>query len=273
MSPALFCEGTLGASLFVHDPRCSAEEVASMQGGFGAGLTRGITRACVNRLSEAVKEGRVKVDDGAAVTCLGEHVAASTRHDADPAIEKKSCTDAIDGQVPRGGACRQPWECATGLACVGYSKIAEGKCQDPPSVGQACGEAKENVDLIALDLGDHPACAAGARCSFHRCEARKKAGDDCMQDVECPESLACRAGKCGKPDKLAEGAACAQEKDCGPHLYCADAPHQFPPKKLGKCTPEKKAGEACKDDDECRGTCHAAADGGGGACVSFCGSG
>jgi hypothetical protein len=269
MSAALFCEGTIGADLFVHDAKCTADDIASMHD-FESSLERAYTKACIDVLTDGIANGRVKLDEKKASDCIAEHVAATTRHDATSAVEQKVCDEAIDGTVKDGGACRQPWECVTGLTCVGFSKTADGKCEAPPAAGASCGHAALDVDIFTLDLGDHPACAKGARCWDKKCEAKKKAGDACAEDSECLEGTACRAGKCGKPDKLKAGATCVVERDCGPHLYCgAAAPNatDAAAQKDRTCTAEKKAGEACGSSDECRGRCVNA------ACVSFCGSG
>jgi hypothetical protein len=270
-TPAMYCEASFALGLLDQHPNCSDAEFAKQQARFVSTKAREHAKGCIKRLEASVENGRVHFDSNMASQCIVEHVVALSRHHSESPHAAKACDDTIDGRQKKGDPCREPWECEANLTCVGFTDTKEGTCGDPPALGQACGEGQHDGISINVDIGDHSSCAAGAHCVSGKCEARVKEGAGCATDDACMEGFACIVGKCAKRFRGAAGAACQRDDDCQSGLDCLGAPASAvanpDPKTLGKCTAERAAGEACKDDTECKGTCE------NGKCVSLCGSG
>lgn len=268
----MYCEATFAIGLVDRHPSCSDAENDKMQAKHVTTRAKDRAKTCIHRLGSALEKGRASFDPNQAAQCIVEHIAALSRKDADGFHTTKACDATVEGHQKKGDPCGEPLDCEGHLTCVGYTETKDGKCEDPPPIGQPCGDAEHKEgSTLNIRVGDHPLCAEGAFCNEGKCEARAKEGAGCTRDSGCLEGLACIVGKCAKQFRVAAGGACQRDRDCQPRLDCLGAPEKPvanpDPKTLGKCTAEKPAGEACKDDSECKGACE------GGKCVSLCGSG
>ena len=263
-TPEAFCRGIFGASLFTPDPKCSEAENAVEEGTYGKLLRMQITN-CKTELEASVARSRVKLDSAAGATCISAIRDGEHRHDRVDHWKTKACDGYINGAQASGAACRQTWECAAPLACSGFTREKDGVCKEPPTAKNApCGavvsQGEARYDLV---IGTRKECGAGSYCFVGECTLQAAAGGACTADKQCLDGLACRAGLCAKPDRLAAGASCKTVEDCAPGLTCL---HDRAAK-TAACGPQKAAGTPCEDDDDCKGRCK------NNACVSWCKSG
>lgn len=238
---------------------CHAVMNADCPDGSGEGdkLAQAFATRCGRELDASLARGRIKTTDSEAAACATAHAAHKPKSSKEAHPHHDACNAFVEGLVAKGGACRSPYECQSHLACVGFTNDSDGKCVDPPKVGEACGSAPSKDMIVAIDIGDHPECGKTGFCEFDKCVARKPANAKCSSNTECVHGLACHVGKCGSPKLSAENGPCVNSHDCHAGLACQSS----------KCTAEKPAGAACKADVECKGLCD------NGACKAVCGSG
>lgn len=256
------CDGMFDPMLKRLKEICSAADQQAKEYTWLAGFAASFKTDCVSLLSSGLNDGRITIDGTALAACLNKVTtllsAASTYDEIMALDEPPECDALVTGKQGVGQKCRQPYECLTGLACVGYTSSVEGTCA-APTLGQACGTGQDSALIVTFNFGDHPECASGLYCDAHQCEATVPAGAQCWSDDECATSLECVAGTC-KASKSVAGGACYSDNDCQDGLYCET--------KL--CAPLKKTGQVCTAGD-CEGRCDEAQTPA--VCVAFCGQG
>jgi hypothetical protein len=278
VTPAVFCEGAIAASLFVRNPKCSvAETRADLErnkrkpfAGFGNVMARSKAAHCIARVTASIEKRRVRLDPEAGERCIAAGIDLAFDVVAGP-IDTAECNGYLIGLQNEGQSCTDPWECIDGLACVGFTNTKDGRCKSLPQLGAPCGNGEPDRNM-PFDIGERPACAKGARCYpwGGRCRRAQKKGERCDEDWDCLEELACRAHKCASKDRVAVGGTCLHIADCAPTLYCAGTDYL---EKSGVCTPKKAAGESCNDDSECKGHCEFDARTRKRFCMAWCQSG
>jgi hypothetical protein len=270
VTPEIFCMGTYGYDLVVIDPKCSADErAADRNGSIDAAFAEAEVKACVARLQAGLQQKRVTVDPAGGLKCLTAKLAQPRSARWPEPITSASCNGYITGLQKKGDRCRESWECAPHLSCVGFEALADGTCQDAPTAKAACGTTKE-LATFDLELGERRDCAPGFICKSAVCEPLIAAGEACYHDYDCADGLACRAMKCtADVSQVARGKACGQVGgECAAGLYCDGG---TPGLTLGKCVDRKPAGKPCEYDVECKGRCRASA--GAKRCEAHCQSG
>ena len=139
-------------------------------------------------------EGKCAAAPAAGAQCQNEYTCA-TGFVCSPA--KGTCV----AQGNAGTTCEVTEECAPPLACIG------GACKALGAVGAMCTNADE--------------CATGLVCNGGSCAA---APATCAQASECGQGQICGGARtCAA--RAGAGAACLEDRDCGPSLYCDDAGH------------------------------------------------
>jgi len=164
----------------------------------------------------SAERGRIAMDADKVNGCLATRQAAIDDCDLEALNEdEEDCANQIEGLVEDGDACVANFECAEGGTCVidydedGAPKdvdeelgIAEGECEEPPGLGDACPAFR---------------CRAGLYCDGDVCKAYPGAGEPCP-DFVCSAGYACR-----DPDSdfdytceplLANGQACTNNSEC-----------------------------------------------------------
>jgi hypothetical protein len=282
-SASEFCDSTLGVVGRALEGCCTVSDQAARDYTIAHGLVAAFQPQCTSTLGASIAKGRVAFHADQATACYGAYAttyapgkcANITQTYTSPA--GAACRLVFSGMGADGAACAGSHECKDGLACVGYTKDADGTCHAPGAIGDACGAMRVDggSDItfsLDLDLGEHPACVAGARCesAVAKCVAAAPAGNSCVRDEDCASPLLCHLYVCGATGPAAEGGACKTEDDCVKGLYC-----DRPTNDDGVCATKKPAGGSCTGSDfgtpECIGRCDADA-GAAGSCVSFCGS-
>jgi hypothetical protein len=280
-SGGAFCDKTIGAVSRALEGCCTAEDKATDDYGFIHGIVVALTPVCTGALDRSIDAGRVAYHPDRAEACFAAYEATYaagacaniTETFADPS--GTACGEAFSGLGGPAAPCAGDHECEDGLTCVGYTRNDDGACTAPPAIGEPCGPGRAadgSREATTLEFGDHPPCAAGARCdgSDGTCVAAGAAGASCFEDDACAAPLGCKMGECSAEGPSAAGGACLSHDDCEVGLYC-DAPAGGGP---GACAVKRTAGAACTVtpfDSECAGRC-AGESGEPGTCASFCGS-
>lgn len=284
-----FCKNTLG----LYAPRyeeCCDPTVAPKQNTFDRGLLAALLPFCTTSLGKSVESGRVTFVPAAAATCEA-NVRAEIDARTCPEVlhtpsnqEPKSifkdaagCSEMLVGRQPADAPCANDYECLDGLTCIGWTSTTDGTCKAPPGEGALCGYALPDgggfIELVRWGFGTHPRCAAGFYCQSTAlqqgtCQPSKIAGETCGSDDECADGLRCHVGQCGTGQPVPAGAPCERKSDCQDRLYCKSVDG-------GRvCAPRGVAGTPCTSalGSECEGACVIPDGGGGGSCVSYCGS-
>ncbi|TXD34819.1 hypothetical protein FRC96_12225 [Lujinxingia vulgaris] len=189
-----------------------------------------------------------------------------------------SCTDNADcrddqycngwfnacfADLPGGGLCTEPEECASGVCslftCTGCEQDSDcqedqfcafdGTCSPKKAIGEGCINAQECVSNTCYlgyctECDEQSDCGDGTFCSLNplpgesACIPPKPNGETCAQTFEC-ESGNCFAGFC---------VACDAQSDCAdPNQFCSLDP--LPGQSA--CIDRKPNGQACAQDLEC----------------------
>lgn len=182
-----------------------------------ADACRRIAEANCNRLA-ACSPATVQIGFGGPATCV-DMIATScasdvTVVDARPAVasellacanavDRQSCTEAIDIDIPRecigrglrpdGDVCVSGRQCFSGYCPRGPSGC--GRCEPLRAEGESCGT-----------------CAFEYVCGGGTCKRRGLMGATCNADAPCSRTLRCAAGLCAA--KVAENGACGADADC-----------------------------------------------------------
>lgn len=279
------CQGTLGATVAKLKSCCSASDQATQDYQFSEGLLAAVAQACDLYIHQSVSDGRASYDMAGGKRCLDAFSAAlssgcgvangSTMLDL-----MTSCAGALVGKQGDGQPCRHLYECAPGLACVGFAAASDGTCRKL-AAADACGPAptdggvdlgSEIVEGVLAAFGSAALCAPGLRCNTDfsgatpksMCLAYVARGGACTDSTECTPGLACVGGACG--DRVPAGSTCSANGDCQAGLFCLAIGQS------GECMPKQKAGVACNDSASCLGRCAIPAGATQGTCATFCGS-
>jgi len=157
----------------------------------------------------------------------------------------------------------------------------DGFCEKALGVGRPCAGDDELLEGNKVGLCTTTLREAGVALDAAlgaECLAAVEAGKP-LPDVRTLELLVARFEPCRKllapvaslakvearaTGRAAAGQPCTTSADCVHGLFCDGSDNKK------TCTAQKKAGEPCAKNDECRGRCSAQA---GKQCVSYCGSG
>lgn len=231
---------------------------------------------CSISLDDSVNAGYITIDKAALAACeaaFAADIAAikscnGQRRVRDVQALTSPCEAAFVGKQGDGAPCIEDRDCVTGLACHGNvaAPVAPGKCGAPKGLGEACGRASSELDVVVptAPVPNHPACVADAYCAG-KCLELLELGADCEFNDACRSGL-CR-DTCSDPTDVGggvEGFQCDHDEDCSPGLFCK-------PSELADedflCAPQMPAGSACTPDDGygCAGGCV------NGACAPLCG--
>ena len=220
-----------------------------------------------------VRAGRTTVDAAAAEACL--KVVESLTCDEWEALAGKDakifaeCAQVFQGHILPGQACHDGAECADGV-CV-LEKTCLGVCRAKKKPGDACANQDcgysdsacgASGTCSAIGHAGDPCfrdgfedCAFGLDCSTKDgivdpssiCVERRPKGASC-EHASCANGFACTANVCS--DKLAEGAACADEYSCSEGLVCARLSITYTSFESGTVTPG-----ICRHPNELGGAC------------------
>ncbi len=281
-TPEGFCAKTFGKIGELFDTACSPADKQTGTYQFVGLLFQAAAYECPGALKTSIDAGRATIDRDAAAECAAAfaEITASFQsvESLDPALVIE-CENAIVGQQPTGAPCAQPYECAAGATCVGYTSTSEGTCQ-APALGETCGlgDTPSGEITITFAFGNHPDCAGEAFCEsrydngsfLDLCVARKGEGGSCFAGSECQTGLGCHVGFCSNAAASDAGGACKTGDDCQDGLYCDFSASP------AVCTHKKPSGSPCGGgtfSNECVGTCDLPDTAIEGTCVSFCGVG
>jgi hypothetical protein len=149
------------------------------------------------------------------------------------------CTQILEGQVPNGGSCVYPFDCAAGLYCqsTGADGSCAGSCAPLVVAGAPCGPLDECVGTLSCNAGFCGGPDAGPVPS-----QGGDVGSTCTVNGDCQPCLYCEPAQgmgfsvCTTFGLL--GATCGADYDCGtPWLYCEPTTHS--------CSPAATLGGAC----------------------------
>src|SRR4051812_3417259 len=177
ITPESLCQSVFGAPLYFHDPKCSDAEIADDETNNGPPLRVQIAN-CKTELEASVSRGRAKLDPAGGASCINAIRAGQIGRDRVEHWKAAVCDGAIKGTQAKGTPCRQTWECAAPLACVGFTKDKDGTCNDPPAEkGAKCGEVQEEGVRNDLIIGTRQECGKGFACVAGTCRAQLALGE------------------------------------------------------------------------------------------------
>lgn len=180
-----------------------------------------LEKECVRAVTDAERGGRLALDGARLAACSEATERALAGCDwvtPGQPLPPAECRELTRGLVAAGGVCRSSLECAAPLHCQGSTPTQAGHCAAALPVGAACRAPADGLGsyLFARDLErTHPVCAGA--CSFvtHRCENAEPSA--CLAGGDCPQGLACRAGRCAAAATSGQkraGEACQTDFDC-----------------------------------------------------------
>ncbi len=221
------------------------------------GLVAGLSPFFRAEIADSLDAGRfvLRADTGSA-SCLRDIEQASCD---DLGGFPLSCSAAIVGNVPIGGACASSLECKDAGYCAGARRCESmGSCHARAGEGESC----------ATDVP----CAKGLVCLASRCQKSHELNEDCSDNGSCKEGFCDTTTKrCRPPHGVGE--RCNSYEPCLQNLHC----------KGGVCAerfPGRNEGEACDEHENhcahqrgfyCRaGACARAGDEGA-ACATLAG--
>lgn len=213
------------------------------------------TTECVRTLSFALHSASVGLDPAALDAC--EAAIRSEAKQCDWGGNMPSvCKGIIRGTLDDGKSCKSTLECKEGTFCKELGVSTPGTCTKPQKEGERCSVAPDSLaSFVAQDAEDkHPVCEGV--CDRRKCIAPLALGAECRSAIPCGPGKRCQDMRCvnDTPPKLGE--ACSQS--CEPGARCV----------AGKCAPEKRIGDGCEADAECRSAfCDK---GSGGKCAMNC---
>lgn len=232
----------------------------------GGNVGSSLASECTRNLTGAVRLKAVTLDPADVDRCIAAVERSLDGCDwvaplAASAPAPSACDGVVKGALGVGATCRSSMECAAGLRCHDVGPTAVGRCGAPRDVGP-CGGSVDALTTYVRDEGVdrvHPECTGV--CNKRRCEAFVKVGGDCTSTLQCGPDGVCARGKCaaGKVAS-APGDACL-DGHCPVGLRCES----------GTCQSPRGEGQACRADDECRGSCVKALGAEAGTCTKSCG--
>ncbi|HTQ48112.1 MAG TPA: hypothetical protein VMI75_35395 [Polyangiaceae bacterium] len=280
------CNGMFDAGSQSFDSCCSAADKTTKGYGYiHSSFAEGLT-FCNTNLTGSLAKGRIAIDAVQSAACIAAIQSALASSplcwpsvwpnrlgSLPPQLTPAACASPVVGLQQVGDPCFQDYECATGLTCVGWAASADGTCQQPPAVGEACGLTCDGGGSGAITyfypFGPHPGCAAGAYCGVCSCEAQGGADASCGGAGSCQGSLVCVDQYCSAGGYGMAGAPCSGDPDCVDGTWCDYRNDGGTP----TCQPRETAGGPCEFTgfpDSCLGSCEPSGDAG--ACVAICGS-
>lgn len=216
------------------------------------------TGECVRTLSYALRSKAVTLETAAVDACEAALLEEAKRCDWGGAIPA-ACEGIVRGHLDENALCRSSLECKDGLFCGGLGATNPGKCKRPEPVGARCGITIDTLGaFIRQDAErEHPQC--DGYCERRRCAATVAPGGECKSSLQCGKDRRCSGGKCTDAALPAAGKPCDQ-KACEKGLVCVK----------GTCVTQRRLGETCGSDEECRSTHCERADGGEAKCAMSC---
>jgi hypothetical protein len=199
-----------------------------------------------------------------------------------------SCAGAFVGVGATGAACAGNFDCASGLACIGYGAGTDGTCQElAPADGTCQAIAATPITAVDYLLAPTDSCASGFYCNAGTCKASVASGGTCSSDAQCGNGSVCIDTLCTTANtdgsRLPTGAYCTATADCNEGDYCKTEPScptgdpncvpkddgGAPAAATGVCTPSiTTTGAPCEPTNahECAGQCKTT----GNVCGSLC---
>ncbi len=216
------------------------------------------TGECVRTLSFALHSKAMVIEKADLDGCETAIAAAAKQCDWGGEMPA-ACKGILRGQIPEKETCRSSLECKDGLYCAGLGVSAVGKCSPPRPDGYRCGGGADSLGaFVQQDVeAKHQQCQGV--CDRRKCASALKTGEKCLSSVQCGETRICKGGKCadGALPKAGEkcfGAICEAGNRC----------------LKGTCVVERRVGEECADDGECRSTFFEKSGGAKGVCKMSC---
>lgn len=212
------------------------------------------TAECVRTLSAALRSGALEIASGSLEAC--EAAATEAAKTCDGGAEMPpACENIFKGTRAATKLCRSALECTAGLQCKNLGVTSPGQCAQPEALGERCGAPADSLASFVRQSAevDHPICVGA--CAQGKCAAVVADGGACSLAAHCGAGLRCRDGKCTAEALPGAGKAC-EAGACARGHRCVG----------GTCSPERRIGESCAKNEECRsGHCE------GGACKLQCG--
>lgn len=268
------CDGIFGAPVRSLASCCSPADLDSgpasgLLGELGIGQS-----ACDTNLTRSLSRGRIRIDDMQAAACESAIQATLTatplcwpqatpnrNDDLLALLSPPACASPVVGLQATGAPCAFDYECTSGDACLGWTSTADGTCEPPAALAQACGgNLMTGTVTWWYPFGPHPQCVAGATC-VDTCNAQAGDGGMCDLSADCLTGLVCANFLCG-PTYPGAGSPCSDYMDCQEGTWCNQGDGG-----AGVCMTRQVAGTACNGSfNQCSGYCDA------GTCVAICGS-
>lgn len=216
------------------------------------------TGECVRTLSYALRSKAVALDPKGLDACEAAITEEAKRCDWGGSIPA-ACEELVRGALGDREACRSSLECKEGLHCAGLGTTRPGKCAPAFPVGARCGGGPDSLGAFVRQDAErsHPECEG--YCDRRVCAATVPPGKVCKSSVQCGRGLHCVRGGCTDAPLPSAGGSCA-DVPCAPGSRCV----------RGGCVVEKRLGDVCASDEECRSGACDAADGGPRACTVRC---
>lgn len=198
------------------------------------------TGECARTLSHALRSGAVVLAKGALDACEAAVLAAAKQCDWGGEVPA-ACDGILVGQVAEQGVCRSSLECKEGTHCAGLGVASPGKCVRPKPDGARCSAAVDSLGAFVHQDTErkHPQCEGF--CERHKCSPVLAVGAKCLSSLQCGADRTCLADKCSDAPLPAAGKPCAGGR-CAKGNRCIE----------GACVTEKRIGEECASDLECR---------------------
>jgi hypothetical protein len=225
--------------------------------GQSAGLVP--TSECVRMLSAALHGKAVELGAGDVDACalaIDRAYAGCDWVGPFPPEVPAACLGIVHGKLARNDRCRSSLECAGDLRCHGVGPTTVGRCGPARDDGGACaGSSDALASFVRQNDVDarHPECKG--YCSRFKCSAFAAEGALCAQSRECGPGRQClgagkgtglgaKSGKCVTRAPGKAGEPCPGAT-CEAGLLCLS----------GRCAARKPAGASCETDFECAGGC------------------
>ncbi|MFO0549382.1 MAG: hypothetical protein U0271_13400 [Polyangiaceae bacterium] len=207
------------------------------------------TGECVRTLSYALRSGAVAIDKGALEACDAAISAAAKVCDWGGELPA-ACVGIVRGTREKSNGCRSSLECKAGLYCAGLTITKPGTCAAPMPIGQPCGLVDTLAPLVVEDAErEHPQCDG---VCLRRCSALVAMGGACTTSLQCGPGHTCVGGHCSDAPLPKAGERCVGGACAAGHRCVQD-----------KCVVERRIGESCASDGECRsGFCEGTGDAG-----------
>jgi hypothetical protein len=218
-----------------------------------------VTKECERMLSAAIRARAVELaaaDVDRCAEAIGRAYEGCDWVGPFPPDLPAECLSIVKGTLPEKARCRSSLECAGTMRCFGVGPTTAGKCGPARPDGAACGGGADALATFVRQNDvdtTHPECAG--YCNRFKCASRGAEGAACAQTRECGAGLQCIGQKCAPraPSKLGEacpGGVCEKGAQCvgGTSLGGGSTTDRT-------CVARKPAGAACTNDFDCVGGC------------------